>query len=96
MRIASSYAAPSSRPGYAIDPPTKPAAAAMRLLYWKTSPNRLVGCIVPRSFSADTGVAFRYSNSHSMSWRGSPVHAHTRCFTSTCFVVAASPSLNAG
>src|SRR5436190_118668 len=68
----------------------------MRLLYWKTSPKRLVGCIVARSFIADAGVASRYSKSHSMSCRGIPVHAQMRCFTSTWLVVAASPSLNAG
>ena len=31
-----------------------------------------------------------------MSWRGNPVHAQIRCFTSTLLVVSASPSLNDG
>ena len=74
----------------------KPAAAAIRLLYWKTSPKRLVGCIVPRSFRADIGVSLRYSKSHSRSCRGMPVQAQMRCRTWTCFVVASSPSLNEG
>ena len=46
--------------------------------------------------SADSGVAFLNSRSHSKSWRGSPVHAQMRCRTSTCRVVSASPSLNDG
>ena len=46
-------------PDTAIEPPMKPAAAAIRLLYWKTSPNLLVGCIVPSSSSADAGVSLR-------------------------------------
>ncbi len=68
----------------------------MRLLYWKSSPNLLVGCIVPRSFIADSGLASLNSKIHSMSWRGIPVHAQMRCLICTLFVVAASPSLKRG
>src|SRR5437879_1674989 len=40
-----------------------------------------------------SGVAFLNSKIHSRSWRGSPGHAHTRCFTRTWRVVSASPKL---
>src|SRR5215471_8791094 len=56
--MASSYAAPSSLSGYTRCAPTYPAAAAIRLLYWKTSPNLLVGCMPPSRASEDSGVAF--------------------------------------
>ena len=45
---------------------------------------------------AEAGVAPLNSKSHSKSCRGRPVHAQSRCFTSTCCVVLASPSLNEG
>ena len=96
VRIASSYAAPSSLSGNNAWPATYPAAAAIRLLYWKSSPNFVVGCMPPSVRIAEAGVAPLNSNSHSKSCRGRPVHAQSRCFTSTCWVVLASPSLNAG
>ena len=74
----------------------KPAAAAIRLLYWNTSPKLLVGCIVPSSAMAEVGVDCENSKIHSMSCRGSPVHAQIKCLTSTRRVVSASPSLNGG
>ena len=43
-----------------------------------------------------SGVRSSNSNSHSRSWRGSPVQAQIRCLTSTWLVVSASPSLNDG
>ena len=44
----------------------------------------------------ESGVERAHVKSHSKSWRGNPVHAQMRCFTSTWRVVSASPSLNAG
>ena len=43
-----------------------------------------------------SGVTPLYSNSHSRSWRGSPVQAQISCRTLTWRVVSASPSLNDG
>src|SRR2546425_11253946 len=56
----------------------------------------LVGLKVASRASSLAGVAFWNSNSHSKSWRGSPVQAQTRCLMSTCFVVSGSPSLKSG
>ncbi len=73
-----------------------PAAAAIGLLYWNTSPKRLVGCMVASTVSDEAGVAPAKFNSHSKSWRGRPVQAHTRWRTCTWRVVAASPSRKSG
>ena len=77
-------------------PAVYPAAAAIGLEYWKSSPNLLVGCMVPSVTSAFSGVTSLNSKSHSRSCRGMPVHAQMSCRTFTCRVVSASPSLNDG
>ncbi len=62
----------------------KPAAEAIRLLYWKTSPNLEVGWVAARRVKVlAAGVPFRVLKTHSMSLRGSPVQAQTRFFIST-------------
>src|SRR5580693_7757455 len=85
--IARSYAVPRSKLGYTRCAPIYPAAAAIRLLYWKTSPNLLVGCIVPSKPKEDSGVAFLNSKIHSRSCRGRPVQAQIKFLTRTFFVV---------
>src|SRR4029077_3192433 len=72
------------------------AAAAIRLEYWKSSPNLEVGCMLPRRESELPGVMFPYSKIHSKSCRGIPVQAQIRCLTRTLPVVALSPSRKLG
>src|ERR1700680_2153639 len=94
--MARSYAAPSSSPGKRTCPAVKPAAPAMGLEYWNSSPNLLVGSMVPSVARAPSGVRPPHSKIHSRSWRGIPVQAQGRCLTTPRRVVSASPRWKLG
>ncbi len=75
----------------------KPAADAIRLLYWKVSPNLEVGWVpASRVKVVCAGVPRGVLRIHSMSLRGRPVQAQTRCFISTWRVVSSLPSRKPG
>lgn len=73
-----------------------PAAEASGLLYWKRAPKSVVGFMVASTSSWPCGDERSNVKSHSKSWRGRPVHAHTRCFRRTRLVTSGSPTLNDG
>ena len=74
-----------------------PAAVAMRLLYWKTSPYLLVGAVwASMSNVAAACVVGGVLRIHSKSLRGTPVQAQTRSLTRTFLVISALPSRNDG